>query len=644
MIMKTTNWLLGGLTAIAFTACTNDEWIDDSIQSQLASSEKISVKAYAPRNGNDTRVAFTPDNDANTIALTWQTKESFSVIRGSVNQTFSKETEGNTFEGVLPAVGNGNYYAIYPAITTATNATKVPYDLTIQTGALDSEKTYMYATSTNGTSFSFHHCNAILKATFTGMLEGENIKQLVVTTTSGKVNGTIDLNNGTMTGVGGDHIAIKFSAPLNPATTPVYIYLPPMAAESKTLTFEVTSASDRVYTATLAGSNENAIQAGKLYTAENIALTEKEIPYITFKAMNKSAQTQFINLKDVDFGLTAKGSDGEERVFQYSVNGGEWTNITEYASKINFEGQNSTIRLRGKSIDGTSTNINNNYFKIEMSDYGGTVSCTGDIRTLVDYEKYTTVSTANARFINLFAGCNMLTSAPELPATELADLCYYGMFSGCELLTSTPALPATTLTYACYGMMFHYCKKLTATPSLPATVLAKSCYEYMFQSCSNLTSAPILPATNLAELCYTGMFSNCTSLVSAPELPATTLANSCYSSMFRNCSKLVSAPELPVTALTSGCYSSMFNDCTSLVYAPELPATTLVDYCYNNMFNGCSSLNNVTMMATNISATSCLDSWLTNVASEGTFTKATSMLSLPEGENGIPVGWTVQNK
>ena len=49
------------------------------------------------------------------------------------------------------------------------------------------------------------------------------------------------------------------------------------------------------------------------------------------------------------------------------------------------------------------------------------------------------------------------------------------------------------------------------------------------------------------------------------------------------------------------------------------------------------------MLATDISATNCLDNWVRNVASTGTFVKAASMTSLPSGEDGIPLGWTVIN-
>lgn len=67
------------------------------------------------------------------------------------------------------------------------------------------------------------------------------------------------------------------------------------------------------------------------------------------------------------------------------------------------------------------------------------------------------------------------------------------------------------------------------------------------------------------------------------------------------------------------------------------------------MFQGCSSLNNVTCLATNISASNCTTDWLSGVASSGTFIKASGMVVgeggwTPNSASGIPSGWTVQNQ
>ena len=124
-------------------------------------------------------------------------------------------------------------------------------------------------------------------------------------------------------------------------------------------------------------------------------------------------------------------------------------------------------------------------------------------------------------------------------------------------------------------------------------------------------------------------------------LPATTLAVDCYSSMFSGCTSLTAAPELPATTLAAYCYSSMFSGCTSLTAAPVLPATTLAVDCYQSMFSGCTHLASVTCLATDISASNALKTWLRNVSATGTFTKAAGV-NYPSGESGIPTGWTVE--
>ena len=244
-------------------------------------------------------------------------------------------------------------------------------------------------------------------------------------------------------------------------------------------------------------------------------------------------------------------------------------------------------------------------------------------------------------YSSMFSGCTSLTTAPKLPATTLANSCYSSMFSGCTNLKSAPDLPATTLATECYSYMFSGCTSLTTAPALPATTLADKCYYYMFYNCTSLTTAPALPATTLANYCYSTMFSGCTSLTTAPELPATTLAESCYYKMFSGCTKLKSAPKLPATKLVIQCYYSMFSGCKSLTTAPDLPAQTLAIRCYNFMFDNCSSLNYIKMLATDISASDCLGSWVFGVSTTGTFVKSSSATWNIVGNSGVPKDWNV---
>ena len=135
--MKKNLWILGGLMAMAFTACTEDDMAPAGGNSVPEADGKVSITAYTPGGKADSRIAFVENND-NTISLSWEKDETISVIRGGENQPFQKVDESNTFVGELPdAQGEGTYYAFYPANDDATDYTAVPYDLSVQTGGLN---------------------------------------------------------------------------------------------------------------------------------------------------------------------------------------------------------------------------------------------------------------------------------------------------------------------------------------------------------------------------------------------------------------------------------------------------------------------------------------------------------------------------
>ena len=282
--------------------------------------------------------------------------------------------------------------------------------------------------------------------------------------------------------------------------------------------------------------------------------------YVTFTAEGEQG---------FKFEVTALGSEITKEFpgFEYSVNNGEWISIpgTGMPDYVTFGGDKGTIRLRGKSLENIGTSLiipwgPTQYARVTFKN-DVKVACSGDIRTLIDYENYTSVETGNATFYRLFYNCTQLTSAPKLPATKLA--------------------------VGCYGEMFSDCSSLKEAPMLPATELEDYCYNWMFYNCTSLTEAPVLPATKLAINCYNSMFSGCTSLEKAPELPATTLENACY--------------------------DTMFSGCTSLTKAPVLPATTLVDDCYAKMFSNCSNLSEIKMLAVSgLSNPQCIVGWLLN--------------------------------
>ena len=268
---------------------------------------------------------------------------------------------------------------------------------------------------------------------------------------------------------------------------------------------------------------------------------EEYIPYVTFTA--EKAQ-KFMMKTNGNYNISG---------LEYSVNFGDWTTV-EANKEVTFGGTNGDLRLRGTNTDGTASALDK-YSTITFTDSNVPVACTGDIRTLLDWDNYTTVNTENAMFIKLFENCSVLTSAPELPATSLAYNCYYCMFSGCTNLKSAPKLPAKALANQCYAYMFAGCKNLKTAPELPAEVLANQCYESMFLGCTNLKTAPKLPAKTSRMYCYVGMFSGCTNLKSA-ELSIEFLYLGCCGSMFYNCTNLSSVTMLaPSDQITlSGSY------------------------------------------------------------------------------------------
>ena len=164
---------------------------------------------------------------------------------------------------------------------------------------------------------------------------------------------------------------------------------------------------------------------------------EQIIPYVTFTADEEQT-----------FEMITEGNYAISEL-QYSVNGGDWKTVVK-DTPVPFGGDKGDLRLRGKNPDGTATN-SRSYSTITF-DPNVNVACTGDIRTLLDWQKYETVETKNARFCWLFQNCSVLTSAPELPATTLAQQCYYQMFYGCKKLSTVTMLAPSgqiTNSYAC---------------------------------------------------------------------------------------------------------------------------------------------------------------------------------------------------
>ena len=206
-------------------------------------------------------------------------------------------------------------------------------------------------------------------------------------------------------------------------------------------------------------NNGQTIDGGKVIYA----------PYVTFHA--NVGQTFKMTTKN----YTISG-------LEYSVNDGAWKKVVA-DEEVSFGGIDGNLRLRGTNIYGTASSTSE-YSTITFDPESDVVYCDGDIRTLLDYKNYKTVDTKNARFCNLFKSCTVLASAPELPATTLANECYSSMFFGCENLINAPALPAETLADGCYSWMFSRCLRLSTVKMLaPSDQITSKldCFKYWLE-------------------------------------------------------------------------------------------------------------------------------------------------------------------
>ena len=412
--------------------------------------------------------------------------------------------------------------------------------------------------------------------------------------------------------------------------TPFVIALPPMTMEGG-FTVLVTDTEGK----------QMEIPTTKSQTIKRSTLLK--MPSVDYEGSVKSMPLTFTSSGETNISLTKVGFP-DDISLEYKINNGDWREYLVGGAITLSDGGMVSFRA-GTSGNASFSHSYDDYYHFSISG-SGTIAASGSIMSLLN-QRESVFLPSTFSFYELFSGCTLLTSAPDLPATALAAKCYASMFKGCTSLTIAPKLPATKLETWCYAGMFEGCTSLTIAPELPATTLVEGCYSGMFKGCTSLTIAPELPATALAEECYPSMFVGCTSLTTTPKLPATTLAKGCYSAMFYGCTSLTSAPdlpaiilaqdcysvmfygctnltstsELPASILAPGCYSYMFYECTSLTIAPELPATSLSDYCYDHMFYGCTSLT----VAPELPATS-----LARYCYRDMFYGCTSLTSAPE--------------
>ena len=174
------------------------------------------------------------------------------------------------------------------------------------------------------------------------------------------------------------------------------------------------------------------------------------------------------------------------RTISYSVNYGEWTEITSTTDGVSFNvNASDKVRFKGNNTGyGTTKDV--------VSTFSGSTAAFdayGNAMSLIGGDNFSGLTS----FTTDWAFHDLLNTTNVVSAKNLI-------------------LPVTTLTQCCYRAMFAHSKQLVEAPELPATTLASSGYCYMFQDCTALQKAPDLLAENIVSGCYIGMFNSASTL------------------------------------------------------------------------------------------------------------------------------------
>ena len=111
---------------------------------------------------------------------------------------------------------------------------------------------------------------------------------------------------------------------------------------------------------------------------------------------------------------------------EYSLDDKNW-NPYIIGETIDLLDEDKLFFRAGESGNKRFSKDNDDYYQFKIS---GEIAARGSIMSLLDRNCRKNAVPSHA-FRYLFRDCACLTEAPELPAMELADGCYYGMLNGC---------------------------------------------------------------------------------------------------------------------------------------------------------------------------------------------------------------------
>ena len=322
--MKNVLRLMCGWMAIALAACTGDELQQIAPLQKPVGERVINVDAYTPSDDAHTRLAF-EDKGTEGLKLSWSEGDAFTAVIDNEAVTFSYDVDSKQFTATLPegVTLTDGIVAYYPAYTDEYST-----DLSEQTGALNSAKTFMEGTyHAASNSFTFAHSTAILKATFSGLPQDAEVASIKI-------------------GAAPYTISIPPTDDMNLAEGGIYIYLPNVAKDGNVV-FSVSTTTGAVYTATQAVKLDEGIKVGTYYVAP-IALTPAACNLPTGNDFNTALNSflQGKELTQIKFIANSVNTDNSNPIGSsnaYMVANGNVLEIHTAAPKFVFNENSSSM-------------------------------------------------------------------------------------------------------------------------------------------------------------------------------------------------------------------------------------------------------------------------------------------------------------
>ena len=152
---------------------------------------------------------------------------------------------------------------------------------------------------------------------------------------------------------------------------------------------------------------------------------DEDTNYLTFTA-EEARSTVTLNYNSGS-NVMIKVSSTQDTIEGTAATSTDWQSYNKNTTIV-LTNVNDTVSFKGTGV----TTDGSNHFTMT-----GKIAASGSVGTLG--------SCGNRSYESMFEGCTSLTKAPTLPATTLAEFCYWNMFKGCTSLEAAPTLPATKL-------------------------------------------------------------------------------------------------------------------------------------------------------------------------------------------------------